>query len=190
MLTLYLAVHGQTEYSLQGKMEGGKDIPLSGTGVKQAERLSDELSEISFDTVVSSPMERARHTAETVLKKHSEVSFEVDDGFGERRFGEFEGRTPEQIRERFPEVYENNYLDIPDYAPPWGESLKEFDDRVSKALSQLVKRNEGKTVLLVTHKNTAKAVNRHIMGLDLSVIHRLTVPDGGYIIYRIGENDV
>lgn len=183
MLTLYVTRHGQTDYNLQGRYAGGTDVPLNETGLRQARELSERLAGIAFDAAVSSPMTRARQTAEIILQDRADVPLELNDNFAERRCGELEGRTAEQIRERFPEVYENGYLRIPEYAPPWGESILDVDKRIAAGLSELMEKYDGKTLLLVTHGFAARAINRRLMGLDFSEMHEFTLPNGEYIIY-------
>jgi probable phosphoglycerate mutase len=93
--TIYLARHGETAWSLSGQHTGRTDIPLTERGERNARRLGERLKGMSFAQVFTSPLQRAMRTCE--LAGFSKAA--VPDGdLLEWDYGEFEGRTSEQIR--------------------------------------------------------------------------------------------
>ena len=82
MTDLILWRHGQTEYNLQGRIQGQVDIPLNDTGRQQAQRAADGIAALGPTRIVSSPLVRARATAE-VLASLTGLSVEIDSGLVE-----------------------------------------------------------------------------------------------------------
>src|SRR5207247_3523767 len=95
---LYLARHGETEWSLSGRHTGTTDLPLTASGQEEAKLLATRLKGITFDTVYSSPMQRALRTAQLAGFEHPQVT----DLLHEVNYGRFEGLTTGQIREADP----------------------------------------------------------------------------------------
>lgn len=96
--------HGQTDMNLTGRIQGARDFPLNDTGLRQAREAAAALAPLGPSLIVSSPLARARQTAEA-LSSLVGVDVEADDRLKERSFGLFEGLTGAEIEERFPEQY-------------------------------------------------------------------------------------
>jgi len=97
--TLVLARHGATEWSATGRHTGRTDVPLSETGRRQAGALRDRLSRYEFALVLTSPLRRARDTCE--LAGLAEQA-QLEPDLREFDYGDYEGRTTDQIREERP----------------------------------------------------------------------------------------
>jgi probable phosphoglycerate mutase len=125
---LTLIRHGETEWSRSGQHTSHTDLELTPTGVQQAGQLGAVLAPIRFDLVLSSPRRRARHTAELA----GLVPYEVDDDLVEWDYGELEGETTAQIRERYPgwTVWAGPC--------PGGETLAEVTDRADRVLARIL----------------------------------------------------
>lgn len=96
---VYLARHGETEWSLSGQHTGITDIPLTENGRNLAKRLAPVLATERFALVLTSPLERARKTCELAgLGAHAEI----DRDLVEWNYGEYEGLTPKQIDAQAP----------------------------------------------------------------------------------------
>jgi broad specificity phosphatase PhoE len=91
---IYLARHGETEWSLSGQHTGLTDIPLTARGERNAQRLAERLRGLAFAKVLASPLKRAAHTCE--LAGFSSVA-EVDRDLLEWNYGDYEGRTNKEI---------------------------------------------------------------------------------------------
>src|SRR5215472_3172162 len=97
---VYLARHGETEWSLSGRHTGLTDIPLTARGERNAQRLGQRLREFGFVKVLTSPLKRAARTCE--LAGFGSVA-EVDRDLFEWNYGDYEGRTTEEIRVERPD---------------------------------------------------------------------------------------
>ncbi|WP_296538025.1 histidine phosphatase family protein, partial [uncultured Actinomyces sp.] len=104
MTDLILWRHGQTDYNLQGRIQGRVDIPLNETGREQARRAADGIAALAPTRIVSSPLTRARATAE-VLASLTGLGVEIDPGLAEKSFGDWEGLKAADIKKQWPDHY-------------------------------------------------------------------------------------
>ena len=155
VLRIYLARHGQTDWNVEGRTQGGTDIPLNATGRQQAERLKTRLAGIQFDAAYMSALSRSRETAEIV---HGKIPLTTLPSLGERRFGKFEGKLTKDP-ESGPEFERRIW--VPDDSLDGGESLLAFRDRVRGALDVIRKAHDSGSILIVAHSYT----NRMILGV-------------------------
>lgn len=98
MTLLYLVRHGETEWSKSGRHTSITDLDLTDRGVEQAKSLRSRLDPAEFDLILASPRQRAQRTA----KLAGFDNFEVDEDLAEWYYGDFEGLTSAQIREKHP----------------------------------------------------------------------------------------
>ena len=87
-MILYLVRHGKTEYNTVKRYTGSTNVPLSEEGVAQAHKTAEMLKNIPFDVIVSSPLLRAKTTAEIIAEYHPDIPIIFNDGFRERSFGD------------------------------------------------------------------------------------------------------
>ncbi len=130
-------------------MAGWTDSPLTPLGREQAERLARHVAgRYHLDRIYSSPLQRARHTAEAVGRR-AHLRPILSDDLKEIHFGEFESLTKEEIGARFPGMVERR--DEPFFEYPGGESTEHFASRIRHAFRGIISDNEGKTVAVVAH---------------------------------------
>jgi broad specificity phosphatase PhoE len=125
---LWLARHGETEWSASGRHTGRTDIPLTETGQAQAATLGERLHGHRFVLVLSSPLARAADTAR--LAGFRDVTV-LDEDLREWDYGEFEGRKTEEIRERYPgwTIWQGPW--------PGGESIDEVAARADRVITRV-----------------------------------------------------
>ena len=96
MVTVYLTRHGQTVWNLDKRLQGSGNSELTDHGIEQAEQLKKRVDSIQLDTIYTSPLERARKTANIIRGNRNIEIIEVD-AFKEISFGEYEGHTEEEL---------------------------------------------------------------------------------------------
>lgn len=132
--------HGQTDWNIDFRLQGITDIALNQTGIAQAQRAAQILQRADWDFIASSPLTRARQTADIVAAELGFEEISIQDLLLERSFGEAEGMTHEQWKREFP-----------DGMPPGGESLQELRERANLLLEKLLETYRGTRVLTVSH---------------------------------------
>jgi len=195
---LLLLRHGQTELSVHRRYSGRGDPALTPLGEAQAvgaaTRLAAEAPGIA--AVLTSPLRRARRTAEVVAAATC-APLHVRDGLVETNFGAWEGLTFAQAGERDPELHAR-WLGSPDVAPPGGESFAEVGRRVAAERSAIVSELPASTVVLVTHVTPIKILLRDALLGGPSILYRLHLdlaslsivelyPDGGASVRLVND---
>ena len=160
--TTVLLRHGETPLSAERRFAGRGDIPLTETGRLQAKAAAQRLAARGgVDLIVSSPLQRARLTAEAVAAATG-APVQVDDGWIEADFGEWEGLSYAEAMERWPgEV--TAWMKDTSVAPPGGESFAAAGRRVLAALNRLLARSGPGRVVVVSHVTPMKTVLRHAL---------------------------
>ena len=155
---IYLTRHGQTMWNIEKRLQGRGNSPLTEDGIERAKELRDRIKDIKLDVIYSSPIERALTTA-NIIKGDKNVEVVTDDGLREMCFGDYEGKITDEV------MKENPNWDISlimkgntELAAPNGENLAEVRERVAKAMDSIIEENKGKTVLVVAHGITLKAI--------------------------------
>lgn len=151
MTQLSLVRHGQTDWNLVKRIQGGTDIPLNRTGRAEAAETGLRLREREWDAIVSSPLSRAEETARIIAGELGLSRPRTVPALTERQHGEIEGLTFIERRDRFP-----------DGVPvPGLESRQDVLDRVLPALSEIAAQHDGKSVLVVSHGGVIGTLLRH-----------------------------
>ncbi|MBE6048949.1 MAG: histidine phosphatase family protein [Clostridium sp.] len=161
MTTVYITRHGQTLWNIDYRFQGQKDSELTEKGINQAKLLSERMKDVHIDCIYASPLKRTVETAK-VIRGDRNIEIIKEDGFRELSFGDYEGRTKEEL------VLEGKGKEITDIfnyveeaKAPNGESLKELYDRVSKTLDSVLDKQKGKTIFIVTHGAALLAIYKY-----------------------------
>ncbi|GAA5059602.1 putative phosphoglycerate mutase [Thermocatellispora tengchongensis] len=171
--TLLLLRHGETPLSAERRFSGLGDPELTPQGVAQAEAAAARLARKPYeiDVIVTSPLRRARATAEAVAAKTG-LPVQVDEGFREVDFGAWEGHTFTEIQRRWPRELAA-WLADPDAAPPTGESFSTTARRVEDARERLIGEHPGKTILVVSHVTPIKTLLRLALLAPPAAMYRM-----------------
>lgn len=165
-MRLLIARHGATPNNAQARYTGQSDVALSPLGERQAEALAQALAGEYFDGIVSSDLRRARATAEAIARFHDLPLLE-DADLREIAMGEWEGQTFDEVMEHSPELVKRWQEDAITVAPPGGETVAEFRDRLACALDRWHAAYPTGTLLWVTHGGVVGVLLCHLLGMDL-----------------------
>jgi broad specificity phosphatase PhoE/ribonuclease HI len=170
-VTTILLRHGQTPLSDERRFAGRGDIPLTATGLRQAEAAAQRLAARGgIDAIVTSPLQRARHTADAVAAATG-APVRVDDAWMELDFGEWEGLNYAEAAERWPAEMAA-WLKDSVAAPPAGESVAAAARRILPALARVLGQPPA-TVVVVSHVTPMKIVLRHALLAPPPAVRRM-----------------
>lgn len=163
MSTAILIRPGETDFDQQSRIQGRLDLPLSELGRQQVRGLIGRLSELSIESVYSSPTEPALSTAREVAAS-LDVTFKELDGLGNLSHGLWEGMLLEDVRRKHPRVFKQ-WREAPTaVCPPEGETCADAYERVRKALKR-ASRQRG-TFAVVAPEPLATLIGSILRGQD------------------------
>jgi probable phosphoglycerate mutase len=167
MTTRVLLVrHGDTQASKDGRFAGANDIPLSKEGRIHASELSVRLSRYPLDAIYASSMQRTRETAGFTAHVHGLEVTPVPE-LREMNHGVWDGKNREEILALYGQAPIDAYDRDPfHFRPENGESGEDVLKRAAPKLSELVKKHDGQSILVVAHKTTNRLLICKFLGLD------------------------
>lgn len=189
MTTLLLVRHGETDWNRSGQIMGEQPIPLNQNGEADAQRLADLLRSRSLRTIYSSPVLRARQTAE-ILATAVRLPVRVDRGLTEINVGEWVGRFWRELTDDL--VRRNFYSNPQDSRPPGGETLREVQTRVVSfvegAMAEALS-TSGDTgpLLLVSHADVVRAIIAHYLQWDLQTIRQVRIDHASLTALKVAD---
>jgi probable phosphoglycerate mutase len=169
--TTILLRHGQTPLSIEKRFSGTGDPSLTEVGLAQAAAAAARLASSAAVAVVSSPLSRARQTAQAVADALG-VPVEEDAGFQETDFGDWEGYTFGEVRKKWPRELDA-WLSSTSVAPPFGESFDQTTTRVRQARDRVLAAYGGQTVVVVSHVTPIKTLVRLALDAPASALYRM-----------------
>jgi broad specificity phosphatase PhoE/ribonuclease HI len=172
--TLVLLRHGVTASTERKAFSGsgGTDPELTDAGREQARRAAQWLqTHGGIDAIVASPMRRTRETAAAAAEV-LRLDVQIDDGFVETSFGDWDGYTFGEIQERWGDEL-TAWLGSTAVAPPGGETFDAVDERVAAARDRLIETYAGRTVLVVSHVTPIKMLVRQVLEAPMGVIYKM-----------------
>ena len=154
-MKIFLVRHGQCDSNVK-QIYNYVNEDLNEKGIEQAKELSKQISDVDYDIVISSPLIRAKHTAQIINVKNKDIIY--DERLREREHGSLEGK-PVEVTDR--EEYWNYFTKIK-YGTE--ESISHLFDRVKDFLDELKQKNY-QSVLIVAHSGVSKAFYAYFNGI-------------------------
>lgn len=153
-MKMYIIRHGQTPWNARKFLQGRSDVDLNENGIYLAELTGKALRDVTFDMAFTSPLIRAKHTAQCILAGRK-VPIIEDERLIEISFGIYEGCCYAEENRQVPQQWIENFFHAPqDYvAAPGGESLDDVEKRTRNFMEDICSRKElqDKTILVSTH---------------------------------------
>lgn len=176
--------HGQaknnTERILAGRTEG---VPLTDTGIKQAEHTAQLLEHMNISTIYSSPIQRAKHTAE-IVGKHNSLDVIIDDRLIELDMGKFTDMPYDKIFNDHGNVFMKFYNGELEIAHNGVETFSDVKKRVLGIVNHVIEEHPDENVLLVTHMDPIKAMLSTIIDLSPINLFELIIANASLNLFR------
>jgi probable phosphoglycerate mutase len=186
-LTLYLLRHGETFYSQTGGYCGALDVDLTPEGLEMAEAFARTYETLSWSAIYASPMKRTLTTANPLCQR---IGLEpiLRDGLKEIRYGEWEGKSSEEVRQTYPADYEHWLTEPAWNRPTGGETGIDVASRAAQVIAEIEAAYAEGNVLVVSHKATIRLILCNLLGIDLGRYRdRLDVPACSLSVVQFGK---
>jgi 2,3-bisphosphoglycerate-dependent phosphoglycerate mutase len=176
--------HGQaknnTDRILAGRTEG---VPLTETGIKQAQDTAELLEHMNISAIYSSPIQRAKHTAE-IVGQHNSIDVTIDDRLIELDMGKFTGMPYDKIFNSHGNVFMKFYNGELEIAHNGVETFSQVKDRILELIDEIIEKHPDENVVLVTHMDPIKAMLSTIVDLSSVNLFELIIANASLNIFR------
>lgn len=172
--------NGSTVYSEDDRFTDAESYPpLNDAGQEEIEKICEYLRErgVKNDKIYTSPALRSVQSAATIAKSFKQ-DFEIIEDLHPRKCGRFNGLTFEQVEEKYPEDLDK-FINSPEIAVPEdAESITNFINRVNNSINNIIEKNLGNRIIIVTHKDVIKAAICCALNIPHSSLHKIYIKSG------------
>ena len=184
-MRLIIVRHGETEANLERVLQGHRGNSLSERGREQAANLARRLAEEKIDLIYTSDLRRAAETAD-YISSETGVAALRSPLLRERCYGEFEGRSIDE----YESALAASGLTREAFMPQKGESLRDLESRVSEFLYSVLRTAKGKTVLLIAHTGTNRALLKVLLRMNFEECLTIAQDNTCVNILTVAEDSV
>ncbi|MBW1699507.1 MAG: histidine phosphatase family protein [Deltaproteobacteria bacterium] len=184
-MRILIVRHGETEWNRIRRFLGRSDVPLNQTGKQQAKALGFALKQESLSAIYTSPLARARETAELIKAYHPSVQLFEEQGFIEMDLGDFDGMLALHWASEYPQ-FRKAWMEKPSAVKmPGGESLQQVQERSVKSLQRIVRKHSERTsILICTHNFVICSILCHALEMALDRFREIKQDTGALNILR------
>ena len=176
--------HGQAENNTNRVLAGRRPgVPLTLTGLEQSEKIAKFLKPFNISTIYSSPIERAKKTAE-IVSEHNSLEIKTDERLIELDMGKFTGMPYDEIFEKHGNVFLKFYEGDLEIAHNGVETFVQLKKRILDMVDFVIREHNDENVLLVTHMDPIKALISTIMGLEANSLFELIIENASLTIFK------
>jgi probable phosphoglycerate mutase len=176
--------HGQaknnTERILSGRTPG---VPLTDKGITQAQQTAELLEHMNISAIYSSPIQRAKHTAE-IVGKHNSIDVTIDDRLIELDMGKFTNVPYDEIFTSHGNVFMKFYNGELEIAHNGVETFADVKKRVASIVEEVIEKHPDQNVVLVTHMDPIKAMLSTIVDLSPTNLFELIIANASLNLFR------
>lgn len=182
MALVILLRHGQTDENVSGRISGQGPAPLNTRGQEQARLAADILAPLGVTHLFSSPLVRARQTAQCLADRMQQPIAELPE-LREVGYGDWEGKTFGEIRHH--PVAHQVFNDPVNATFPNGESLVEVQQRGVRAIEWVWRTHPQGLVTLVSHGDVIRTVLAHYMGMTFNDYRHIHIDNGAISVLEL-----
>ena len=176
--------HGQAKNNIERILTGRTPgVPLTEKGIDQAEKAAKFLEHMNISAIYSSPIERARHTAE-IVGKHNSIDVTIDDRLIELDMGKFTGVPYDEIFTSHGNVFMKFYNGELEIAHNGVETFSEVKKRILGIVDHVIEKHPDQNVVLVTHMDPIKAMLSTVVDLTPTNLFELIIANASLNIFR------
>ncbi|WP_310558445.1 2,3-bisphosphoglycerate-dependent phosphoglycerate mutase [Flavobacterium sp.] len=192
MSTLILIRHGQSIYNLENRFTGSLDVDLTALGKQESELAAQKIMNFKFDFAYTSTLKRAKESLQIILTTihQNNIKIIANQALNERNYGSLQGlnkaETIAKCGFKQVEIWRRSY----NIRPPEGESLEDTYNRTISFYKLEIesKLKSNKTILIVAHGNSLRALVMYLENISQEEICNLNIPTGVPKKYIFDEN--
>ncbi len=188
--------HGETAWNRDRIFRGTYDIVLNENGKQQARLVAQALKGIRIDAAYTSPLSRAKESAQIVTETHG-ISPVIHDGFIDMDYGEWTGKKDSEVAKLWPDDHDAWTTNPHTVRPPGGTTLKEVFNNSFTAMEELAEKHNGETIAIFAHRVVNKVLVIGALSLELErfpfiiqgncCINEIERVQSGYLIQAIND---
>jgi broad specificity phosphatase PhoE len=182
MALVILVRHGQTDENVSGRISGQGPVPLNARGQEQARVVAEALAPLGVNYIFSSPLVRARQTAEFLAARLQQSIEEIPD-LREVGYGDWEGKTFNEMRTH--PVAHQVFHDPMNATFPNGESLLEVQQRGIRVIESVRNTYPQAIVTIVSHGDVIRTALAHYLGMPFNEYRRLDLDNGAISVLEL-----
>jgi probable phosphoglycerate mutase len=176
--------HGQAKNNVERILTGRTTgIPLTEKGIEQAQQTAKFLEQMNISAIYSSPIQRAKHTAE-IVGKHNSIDVTIDDRLIELDMGKFTGLPYDDLFTSHGNVFMKFYNGELEIAHNGVETFSEVKKRVLGMVDHVIQNHHDENVVLVTHMDPIKAMLSIVVDLSPTNLFELIIANASLNIFR------
>ena len=177
--------HGQARNNIERILTGRTDgVPLTDTGVRQAEQAADILEQMDVSAIYTSPIQRARHTAEIVAGR-GPLDVRVDERLIELDMGKFTGMKYNEIISSHGNVFMKFYNNELEIAHNGVETFAEVKRRIRSVIGHVLEAHPDQNVVLVTHMDPIKAMLSTVIDLSPTNLVEMVIANASLNLFGV-----
>ena len=193
-MKIHIVRHASTEYNTKRRWQGRIDLPLDENGIRQARKLAIRFASVLVDRIYSSPLRRARQTAEEIARVHG-LKVEILNDLIESDLSLWKGLPADEVKRRFENEY-REWATNPDAKINGVENVRSVYERTKRVLERIYDLG-GEEVVIVTHAIVIRAAVCYAMKMPLEsfrefIVHNasittLLIKDGWWRVYSLND---
>lgn len=174
MMKIYLIRHGESQNNKKDVLSGIQDIPLTQVGVEQSKKLAVFFKGKTIDKVITSPLQRAKHTGALIFPQHQKHGvIYKHKGLIELNYGIYEGFERSKYHKTTDPVIEKWETCPSTIVFPKGDSILEHSEYVFNTIKDIAESHQNKTIAIVSHKSTIRLILAKILGLHIDYFRNI-----------------
>jgi len=187
MLSLHFIRHGQTEFSRENLFCGTIDPPLTSLGRAMADSIAESYANMKWQAIYTSTLQRTIATAAPLAQRVG-IAIRKEPALGEIAYGEWEGKSQEEIAARFPAQFQRWIDDPASHGTPGGETAFQVAARALPVIDRIREEHADGNVLVVSHKATIRIIVCALLGMPLGRFRdRVACPTASLTTFEFGE---
>ncbi|CAM4220800.1 histidine phosphatase family protein [Vibrio neonatus] len=178
---IFLLRHGQTQWNVEGRLQGQKNSPLTEMGVQQSIQARKLLEQFEIHKAYVSPLLRAVDTSEILLEGRG-VDVSTSESLKEIHLGAWEGKLRADAESANPEQYQLFLNSSEQFELQGAETFQQLQARLVAELEAIFAKEKHKNIMVVSHWIAIKTILAHYSGIPLSRLSEISDPDNATLI--------